>query len=200
MNKKPKGYYKQKGFLETLKELGTDVARSASEDVVRGTAEEAVKQITGKEDILEQGQTVNVEEYISQREKNTRGEERHLFEIQRAQEKAVSKEEQQKIALQIKAIQVELKKLVIQTDDLSRELKTAAVEATVDPGNYHVNFLENLLKIIKLVRKKVQKSKTWLTEWNAYCKKKRCFYWAQVKKSGTKFMLSSERYMSTQAG
>lgn len=200
MIKKPKRYYNQKGFLETLKDLGGGIARSAAEDIVRGTAEEAVKQITGKETILEQGQTVNVEEYLSQRDKEIRKKDRHLFEIQKTQEKAVSREEQQKTVFQIKAIQVELKKLVIQTNGLSQELKNAAVEAVVDPGTYHVNFLEKLLEVIKLVRKKVQKSKTWLTEWNSYCKKKRCFYRIQAKKSGTKFTLSSERYMSTQAG
>lgn len=193
MKKQNNNRHKQKGvgFFENLKDLGNGIARS--------TAEEAVKQITGR-GTLKPKEPLEFEKYIAEREKEIRGEERRFYERRRAQEKILWTAEQQKTALQIEAIQEELKKLVNETEGLSREIKTAAVQAIVEPGVYHLNFLERLLELIKLIRKKIQESKTWLAEWNAYCKKKRNYYWVQVKKSGTKFMLSSERYMATQAG
>lgn len=193
MKKQNNNRHKQKGvgFFENLKDLGDGIARSATE--------EAVKQITGR-GTLKPEEPLEFEKYIAEREKEIRGEERRFYERRRAQEKILWTAEQQKTALQIEAIQEELKKLVNETEGLSREIKTAAVQAVVEPGIYHLNFLERLLELIKLIRKKIQESKTWLAEWNAYCKKKRNYYWVQVKKSGTKFMLSSERYMATQAG
>ena len=193
MKKQNNNRHKQKGvgFFENLKDLGDGIARS--------TAEEAVKQITGR-GTLKPEEPLEFEKYIAEREKEIRGEERRFYERRRAQEKILWTAEQQKTALQIETIQEELKKLVNETEGLSREIKTAAVQAIVEPGVYHLNFLERLLELIKLIRKKIQESKTWLAEWNAYCKKKRNYYWVQVKKSGTKFMLSSERYMATQAG
>lgn len=140
------------------------------------------------------------EKHLAEREKKIREEERRVFERRRTQEKVLFSAEQQRTALQIRAIQEELKKLAKETEGLSREIKTAAVQTIVEPGTYHLSFLERLRELIKLIRKRVQESKTWLTEWNTYCKKKRNYYWLQVKKSGTKFMLSSERYMATQAG
>ena len=203
MNKKRVKYYNQKGFLENLKDLGGGIVRSAVEDVVKGAAEELTGQITGlkakkviEKGILEQGQSLD----LAAKEKQIRERERRSFERQRADEKIAWTKEQQKAGLQIKALQEELKKLVNETEGLSREIKTAAVQAIVEPGTYHLNFFERLQKLIKLIRKKVQESKTWLVEWNSYSKRKRNFYWTQVKKSGTKYMLSSERYMSTQAG
>jgi len=193
MKKQNNNRHKQKGvgFFENLKDLGDGIARS--------TAEEAVKQITGR-GTLKPEEPLEFEKYIAEREKEIRGEERRFYERRRAQEKILWTAEQQKTALQIETIQEELKKLVNETEGLSREIKTAAVQAIVEPGVYHLNFLERLLELIKLIRKKIQESKTWLAEWNTYCKKKRNYYWVQVKKSGTKFMLSSERYMATQAG
>jgi len=203
MNKKRVKHYSQKGFLENLKDLGGGIIRSAVEDVVKGTAEELAGQITGlktkkviEKGTLEQGQPLD----LAAKEKEIRKQERQSSERQKAHEKIAWTKEQQEVKFQIKALQQELKKLVNETEGLSREIKTAAVQAIVEPGTYHLNFFERLRKLIKLVKKQVRESKTWLVEWNSYSKRKRNVYWTQVKKSGTKYMLSSERYMSTQAG
>lgn len=207
MDRKKRRYYNQKGFIENLKDLGGEIVRSAVEDVIKGTIEEAADQITGlkakkvvEDGVLKPDQPLNFEKYITQKKETVGEEERLAFEKFKTQERIVWSEEQRKISFQIKTIQEELKKLVKETEGLSREIKTAAVQAIVEPGTYHLNFFERLKELIKLIRKKVQESKTWLIEWNGYCKKKRNFYWVQAKKSGTKYTLSSERYMSTQAG
>jgi len=145
---------------------------------------------------------LNTEQYrdLLLKEQEKREKEKVFFEKRRIEEKIVWTAEQEKIAAQIKDIQEALKKLINTTKGLNRELKTAATQTIVEPSVYQVNFLQRLLNLIQLFRKKLQDSQTWLAEWNTYCRKKRNYYWIQVKKSGTSFMLSSERYLATQTG
>lgn len=204
--KSDKKQYGPKSFLESLKDLGGGVTKSARKDMVGGVFEEAVEQLTGQKQALPSQGTLqpekplNLEKYMAEKEKKIQEEERRVFERRQFQEKTLYSAEQQRTALEIKAIQEELNKLAGEVAGLDQEIKTAAMEAVVEPGVYHLNFLQRLRKLIVLLKQRVSESKTWLAEWNAYCKQKRNFYWVQVKKSGTKFMLSSERYMATQAG
>ena len=125
---------------------------------------------------------------------------RQFFERKRSEEKVIWTSAEQETQFQIKTIQAELKTLVNEIAGLDQGLKIAATEALIAPGVYHLNFFVRLRQWLVLFRKKVQESKDWLCEWKNYCKKKRNYYWFQAQKSGTKFTLSSERYMSTQAG
>lgn len=117
----------------------------------------------------------------------------------RRQEQLVFSRAQQETQLQIKAILEELKKLVDSTKNLTKEVEIAAEQVPVEPGVYHLTFFEKLRRAIILFKKRIEESATWLAEFNQKAKK-RNYYWAQVRKSGTKFMLSAERYMSTSAG
>jgi len=121
------------------------------------------------------------------------------FQQVRPVEKLVFNQADQEIKLQVTATQEELKKLALSTQNLAKEVETAAVQTPVNPGIYHLNFFERLRQKIILLKKKIDESATWLGEFNQRSAK-RNYYWAQVKKSGTKFMLSQERYMATQAG
>lgn len=133
-------------------------------------------------------------------EKSTEQLHRQFFERKRSEEKIIWTSSEQEIQFQIKNIQAELKNIVREIAGLDQNLKTAATEVIVAPGVYHLNFFIRLRQWLTLFRKKVQASKEWLCEWKNYCKKKRNYYWTQAQKSGTKFTLSSERYMTTQAG
>jgi len=115
----------------------------------------------------------------------------------RRQEKILFTKNEREIRLQVEAIQEELKKLALSTKNLTKEVEIAAKQMPVEPGVYHLSFFEKLRQSLVFFRKKVEESATWLAAFNQRAKK-RNFYWAQVKKSGTKFMLSQERYMSTQ--
>jgi len=121
------------------------------------------------------------------------------FGTTRSVEKLVFDQTQQEVKLQISALQVELKKLAVSTQKLTREVAVAVVEPPVNPGTYHVNFLEKLRGWLILLKKRIDASATWLSEFNQRSKKKN-YYWNQAQKSGTKFMLSQERYMTNQAG
>lgn len=100
---------------------------------------------------------------------------------------------------QIKSIQEEILMLAKSAGELNQEIQIAAKQAPVNPGIYHKNFFIHLKNMIVNIRKQVQSSKEWLSTHNGRASKQN-FYWSQVGKSGTKYMLSSERYMVTSTG
>lgn len=186
-------------FIEKLRELGSGMGDSLTQDIVEGLPSTAIDQLTGrkKSGTLKPNETLSLEKSQEQ-ERRKRQLNRELFRVHQ-EERLVFKQTEQKTQLQIQAIREELKKLAESTKELVKEVEIAAKAAPVEPGVYHLNFLERLKQTIILFRKRIEESASWLALFNQR-KKKRGYYWNQFKKSGTKFMLSQERYMATQAG
>lgn len=192
-------------FLEALRDLGADIVDSAANDVIGGIANEAYNQLTGnKSGDLKPNEPLDLTK-LSATEKFTKEEKQaeinfqnQIFKI-RQQERLIYKQSEQQTQMQIKAILVELGKLTQTTKNLAKEVEIAAAQIPVEPGVYHLNFFEKLKQTIILFRKRIEEAATWLMAVNQKARK-RNFYWAQVRKSGSKFLLSQERYMSTQAG
>ncbi|MGB9911080.1 MAG: DUF5660 family protein [Microgenomates group bacterium] len=191
IKKPPKGT--TDSFLEALRELGKDIQNSATE-AGKGLIEEAKNQLTGKGEIYpNQPKTFQEEKepFVSPI--------RPEFTLSQ-QEKVLWNQEKQQVQIQIKAILEELKRLAQATQNLTKEVQVAASQPPpVEPGKYHLSFFEKLRETLKLLRQRVENSVTWLQAFNQR-KKIRNYYWAQVRKAGTKFMLSQERYMATQVG
>lgn len=180
-------------FLEALTELG---------HIPGEIAQEALDQITGtKTGELKPNQPINldqIKEKQEQKENEFRGFNQDFLDIRR-QEKLIWTRRQQETELQIKALIVELKKLAQLTTSLAKEVKIAAEQVPVEPGSYHLTFFEKLRQTILLFKQHIEQAASWLQSSNQKAQK-RNYYWSQVRKSGTKFMLSQERYMATQAG
>jgi len=100
---------------------------------------------------------------------------------------------------QIQSILVEIRQLAKSMGELAQEVQVATIQAPVNPGVYHKNFFAHLKVIITSLRIKADSSKNWLAAANHRAGKKG-YYWSQVSSSGTKYMLSSERYMVTSTG
>lgn len=131
---------------------------------------------------------------------------RERYRRQLEQTRIVQKQEQilftrreKEAQQQVKALQEEIKQLAKATGDLAKEVEITAMQEAPLAGTYHVNFFERLRGLLKSLRSQIQESSYWLASWNKKAQK-RNFYWGQFKKSGSKFMLSADRYMSTQAG
>lgn len=186
-------------FLEKLRELGEDLGDSVAQDVIEGIPSTAADQIFDrkKSGTLRPNEALSLDE-IKEREQFRRPLSREFFRV-RQEERLVFKQEEQKTRLQIKAIQEELKKLAESTKDLAKEVEIASKLEPVEPGVYHLNFFERLKQAIIIFRKNIEDSASWLALFNQRAKR-RSYYWSQVRKSGTKFMLSAERYTATQAG
>jgi len=136
----------------------------------------------------------------------TRQEERKGFieKLQRLenvhrQEELLFKSQERETRLTLQALQEELKRLAAATANLTKEVQTAATQIVVEPGIYHQTFFEKLISFVKLLTQNVKDASVWMSASNNR-KKRTPFYWAQAKKSGTKFTLSQERYMATQTG
>jgi predicted RNase H-like nuclease (RuvC/YqgF family) len=204
--KKKGGSNKPANFIEALKDLGNSVKKQ-SREVTEGTARNALEQISGKDSTQEPTTqertankgTFNFEEYLRSRDKQIKYKERKRYENRLQQEKAVYNKRDKEIKKQIELLQEEIKKLASETKELNTQVEKTAKQEIVDPGVYHLSFLEHIRKIISLARKRVNESRTWLQAFQSRSKKK-SYYWNNVKKSGTKFMLSHERYMVTQKG
>ena len=99
----------------------------------------------------------------------------------------------------MESVVTEIKILAKSTGTLATQVEMAVAQAPANPGVYHKNFFNQLLSFMKILRQKVQDSSHWLSVTNSRARGK-SYYWGQVAASGTKYMLSSERYMVTSTG
>jgi len=188
-------------FLETLRNLGEGIVDSTVNDVIKGLPQEAVNQIMGKKSgELKAGEELDFKKLTSEKktENLPTSFSQDFLDIHH-QERIIWKQEEEKVNFQITATLEEIKKLSTATKNLAKEAKVASEQAPVNPGEYHISFFDKLRQTLILIRKRIENSTTWLEAFNQRTKK-RNFYWAQVRKVGTKFMLSQERYMATQVG
>lgn len=144
----------------------------------------------------------NFAEFLRLREQKARQQERGLADQQRRTERVLYSQKEEKAKQQIEAIKNEIKKIVKTAGTIDARMFAIEKEVmapTTAAGTYHENFFERVLKILILIRKSLTDSKNWLETMHGRNSAK-SYYWGQVGKSGTKYMLSNERYMATQAG
>lgn len=189
-------------FLEALRELGRDVTSEAKVQVKQVFAQDIPDSLgmphsTGTLNPKEQ---VSVDQLRgSQPEQKTDVVLQQRLHQMREEEQSLTRKRETEIKEQIKQIQIEIKQLAKAAGDFAAEVEIATMQATVNPGKYHEHFFARLKITIALLRKRVNDSQAWLSEHNRRSQKQG-YYWSQVKKSGTSYMLSSERYMVTSTG
>ena len=186
-----------------------EALRDQSKAATFGVATNIFDQLTGRTPANQTSESqtnkqFNFEEFLKLREAQVRLQERQLSQRHRVTETLVFYRKEEVAKQQIEVIKQEIKTLVIQTGNLSSDLKEAVKAVAgripdIKSGVYYVSFFERIRRLIVLARKRISESQTWLSEFNSRCKTK-SYYWNQVNQSGSKFMLSHERYMATQAG
>lgn len=182
---------KATNFIEALKDIGSS-SKQQTKDLVFGPKADRAQEDNKSENF-------NFEDYLKSKERQIASQEKQKYQRKIEEERLVFHRKQEEAKLQIKAVQNELKKLADTTQGLSQEVKKATLKAVVEPGTYHENFFDKIRKLIELARKKVAESKSWMETFNQRSKRK-SHYWGQVKKSGTKYMLSQERSIATRVG
>jgi len=109
------------------------------------------------------------------------------------------KEELNDMQQNIEQIKLELSKLVASSQLLKLEFSEVTVEQQAPTiGQYHLNFYEWMLAVIRSAREKVEDSGAWLGVVKGKGHKKN--YWDMFKKHGTTFGLSGERTIATNVG
>lgn len=211
-----KGKQQNKQFVnqntvEALRGIGKGVVQSFTKDVVEGSITDLWKQFLNPTEYkqhdtsgdLEEGQELNLKNLTgnkSEKPINADAEPGidYRYEILHGERK-VAREISQTLEVKIQQILTELNKMIAGSKELQTQFKEASVEIMpVNPGKYHVNFLEWLLATIKIARMKIEDSASWLSMFKS--KKAKRGYWEMFKKYKTTFGLSNERVVATQTG
>jgi len=186
--------------------LGKELKRTLREELTQNFPTEIAAQIQGgkpaPQEILP-GQSINPAEKESQEQKRpfipSFYQEKSPFIL-----KESATEIETKISIQSlrQEIQKESKRVEEAAINLSQELASSVAEENLFPhqaSQEHLSFLENLLKTLRVFREKIEDSQVWLAA-SSQRQSRRNFFWGQVKKSGSKFLLSSDRTPATQTG
>ncbi len=204
---------KNNNFIEAIK----DQAQSATAGVAKGALDqvfggnpsqfpsfpqENTASLPNWNQQPNQQQPFNFAEFLKLREQKIRQQERGLADQQRRTERVLFSQKEEKAKQQIEAIKSEIKKIIDTTKTIDARVfmvEKEVMSPTVAVGTYHENFFEKLLKVLIIIRKSLTDSKNWMEAMSSRNSAK-SYYWGNVQKSGSKYMLSNERYMSTQAG
>ncbi|MFH1561431.1 MAG: DUF5660 family protein [Patescibacteria group bacterium] len=129
---------------------------------------------------------------------------RFFGEIQkiRKEEKVLYNRQGREAEIQIKSLQQEVKALAKATDQLDSNVEMAVEQSIINPGQYHLSFLESLKTLIIKIRTDVENASIWLNALESRGKQKGHFWgtMGNKKKGGSGFLLSSEHYISRSAG
>lgn len=197
-NNKPGG----KSPLEILREIGMETAS--------GFKQEFSNQVLGKENARETknlsgeimpGESLEMEEVVAGKRETEEYYYKKTIMLKelREKDKVLVEKRTNELRIQIKAIHEELVKVAQATPELSREVDIAAFQAPTEPSTYEMFFLERLFEFIKSFREKIEDSRTWLATANKRARKKNV--WGQnLKKHGSKYLLSAEHYLTRSAG
>jgi len=193
-------------LLETLKDLGSESAKSMARDVIKpsdfldqllGIPRTREKSFSGE---IIAGESIEIKDIVSGKKEQEDKEKSSL-----AIENFLLKEEKELITKKTNELKIELAKLMeematlaVATQELSEEVQIATFQAPVEPGVYHLIFFEKLLEFIKSFRKKIEEASVWLHSTNKRAEKKN--YWAMYKKKGSSFLLSPDHYLQRSAG
>ncbi len=102
------------------------------------------------------------------------------------------------LKVQLEQIIKEVKLLAQSTKTVEEQIKAIPEQAPQEPGVYHIGFFEEILKIVKNARIKIEEASIWLSFATKRAQKKN--YWARYKKGGASFLLSPDHYLTRSAG
>lgn len=176
--------------IETMRDVSSGVAKTVVKDVIGKIATDALTTIFSS---TPNSGELRPNEAISLTAKETQPKVA-AARIESARRPYVRVEESD-LKQKIDAVRGELKALAAAIKTLNQDVQKAIAEVPVDPGIYHLNFLDRIRGMMKILREQIEDSRSWLSL--STQRKKKKGYWGMYKKHGTKFGLSSERSPST---
>lgn len=192
--------------VESLKGIGGSVGKSLKNDLLGPTSEQFFDQIFGPRQAKKYSGEINAGESIEMGDVfSGKDEENKKLRAQISLERTLAQEEKSlvekkanELRVQLQALTQEVMQLANSTQNVSEELKVAAIHAPANPGIYHVIFFEKLLEFLKSFRKKIDSASVWLHAVNKRAEKKN--YWSMYKKKGSSFLLAPDHYLQRSAG
>jgi len=214
-SKKPKTQNQNQNedsLLEQLRDIGRGTVKNFTKDLVGGVTQDALKSLFGtpQSGELKPNQPLSLDQPPDQPAIDNEFYPEMPFGLGKPKkpeikpdpylERTIAKfrEQEQLVAQKIEEIRIELKSLIAALKNVDLELVNAVEEQVVDPGTYHLNFLDRLRTILKLMRQNINDSASWLRVMRSRKKERR--FWSMFKKRGTEFGLSNERVVAQQVG
>jgi hypothetical protein len=190
-------------FLEALQNLGKEVISDVNNQAAQVFSNDLPDSFgfgqPAHQNQLNRNESFSMDDVLAAEKRGEQNAGR-LFSQQREEDRVLAARREQQAQAQIKSLQEEIQMLAKSLGEFGREAQIAALQSPINPGVYHKNFFEQLKSFIKTMRQRIQESRHWLATQNSRAQKRKGFYWGNVQKSGTKYMLSSERYMVTTTG
>src|SRR3989344_4576052 len=190
--------------LETLNNIGKDTVGQLTNEA-GNIATDFVDQlfginIKGASGEIRPGGSVSMKEIMEAKASGKTEARKEVF-FERTlieQEKEMVEKRSNELKMQLKVLQEELIITSSRVGKFAKETQIAAMQATVEPGMYHVIFFQKLLEYIKSFKTKIESATNWLHSSNKRAAKKNA--WGNnYKKHGAKYLLSEEHYIARSA-
>jgi len=191
--------------LETLNNIGKDTVGQLTNEA-GNIATDFVDQlfginIKGASGEIRPGGSVSMKEIMEAKASGKAEAKKEVF-FERTlieQEKVMVEKRSNELKMQLKVLQEELIITSSRVGKFAKETQIAAMQATVEPGMYHVIFFQKLLEYIKSFKTKIESATNWLHSSNKRAAKKNA--WGNnYKKHGAKYLLSEEHYIARSSG
>lgn len=191
-----------------MRDMGSGVVKSITNDVVKGTAQSIFDQLLGSAKTgrmpttPDQAINPDLEKYINEREAQAAEQakmQERSFHVHKAQEtKVLFSYADESLRKEIDGVRQELQMLVASMGKVEEQIEQAMLDNIVDGGVYHLNYFKKLKTWIQFMRKSLEDGGAWLQM--ASGRKSKGYFWSQTGKSGTKYSMSSERNVQMGAG
>ena len=202
--KKPKqAPFDNDRLLEQLRDMSRGISKSLSSDVFSGVATDALSSLFGtpQNGEMSPGQEINFADKQVEMPEKYRPQVKQTEQLRPAFSNELlsrARQEEMLVGQKIEEIRQELKALVAAIKSVDQKIVQAVNEQVIDPGVYHLNYLDRIKTILKLLRQNLSESASWLTVMRS--RKKQRNYWAQYKKKGTEWGLNADRVIASQVG
>lgn len=203
-NKPKSSIIKSEGLIEQLRDIGRGVGKNVTRDLLQGVTTDALSSLFGapKQGVMHEGQEINLHKKPDKPEaipESSPLKSRDRYRSPFADESLARLQRYEaEVDQKIEEIRQELKALIATLKVVDKQIEQAVDEQYIDPGLYHLTFLDRLKTILKLMRQNLTNSSSWLSVMRS--RKKERLYWNMYKKKGTSFGLSNERNVATQVG
>jgi len=193
--------------LEALKDIGASSVKTFNKDMVGAMPQDILRQLLGRElpqrkisGDLRPGESVEMDKAYSGEQETIIKERRQLQYLNKLKDEELQlvRERSNEVKIRLNNLQQELLVLTQSTGKLAEETQIAVMSAPVEPGVYHINFIEMLIEFVKSFRRQLSDAGVWMAGSNERAQKKN--YWSKFKKHKSKFLLAPDHYVTRSAG
>jgi len=197
---------KSSSSKKTNKANPLEIVRDFSNEIIKPISQEAISQIFGEKTAhfkgeIYPGESLEISEVMSGRREQKENEQKSqiLFNKLEKEERSLIEKRTGELKIEIQAIHKEIVEVAREMPQLERQVQIAAFQTPTSFGIADLFFLQSILKKIRDFRTHIHDARVWLEAANQRSAKKNR-WGSNYKKSGAKYLLSGEHYLTRSAG